>query len=330
MSEPVSSGEYVDANIDARVSVVVLTYNGRELLDLVLPSLATQRYQQFATIVVDNGSTDDTMQWLGETWPEVAVVSLPENIGVTAALNVCFQAGDGELIALLNNDLELDPNCLGELVNALDAHPEAAVATAKLINFHDRELIDGAGDIYDWTGVSDRRGQGMRDVGQYDDPQPIFSACGGAAVYRRSAVEQVGPFDEDFFAYKEDVDWSFRAQLLGYSCRYVPTAIAYHISGATLGSDLNEFALYQNWRNGIWVVAKNYPLSALLRHGYRFLNAQRGILKWAFHTGRLRVFARAWCDAVLAMPAVLRKRHGVQRSRRIGLHELEHLIGVDR
>jgi len=312
-----------------RLTVAIATYNGRALLEVVLPSLAAQRYRDFQTVVVDDGSTDDTVEWLRQNWPAIEVIALPENGGVTAALNVCLWSGEGELVALLNNDIELHPDYLGELVSVLDAHPEAGAAAAKLLDFHDRAVLDGAGDAYSWSGEGTRRGNGERDAGQYEDPRPIFGACGGAALYRRSALDDVGVFDAQLYAMCEDVDWAFRAQLLGYGCRYVPTAIAYHVGSATIGQGLSDFTLYHTWRNGIWVVLKNYPLSALVRHGHRFLLSQAHNLVWALQTGRVRVFLRAWRDALRGMPALLRKRRQVQRSRTVGLKELERVIGVD-
>jgi GT2 family glycosyltransferase len=317
------------SDVRPTLSAVVLTYNHRELLDTVLPSLAAQHLRSLETIVVDNGSSDDTREWLMTHWPEVRVVSLTSNIGVTAALNVCLDSGTGDFVALLNNDVELEPDCLGELARALELHPEAVVATAKLINFHDRGLIDGAGDLYEWTGLARRRGQGLRDVGQYDEPRGVFGACGCVAMYRRSALEEVGRFDDQLFAFYEDVDWSFRAQLLGFKCWYVPTAVAYHMSSATLGVDSSDFALYHFWRNVIWVVMKNYPTSALVRYGYRVLNSQRGNFLWAMRTGRIRLLLRAWRDAFGGMPRLMRKRWKLQSSRRVGLRELQQVIGVD-
>jgi GT2 family glycosyltransferase len=317
----------VSPSTSARVTAAVLTFNGRALLEVVLPSLAAQRFRDFETVVVDNGSSDDTVPWLREHWPLVQVVSLPQNIGVTAALNVCLASGSGELVALLNNDIELDPGCLGELVGAMDAHPEAGVAAAKLIDFYDRGVIDGAGDVYNWTGESSRRGHGVRDLGEYEDPRPVFGACGGAALYRRSALDAVGVLDEQLFAFYEDVDWSFRSQLLGYSCRYVPTAVAYHMGSATIGRGHSDFVLYHNWRNQIWVACKNYPRSALLRHGHTFLNSQAHTFAWAIQSGRARLFIRAWRDALRGMPTILRKRCQVQRTRTVGLRELERVIG---
>jgi GT2 family glycosyltransferase len=314
--------------VSEALTVAIANYNGRDLMATVLLSLERQTLRSFHTVVVDDASTDDSVDWLRANWPDVEIIAAATNRGVSATLNACLRAGNGDFVALLNNDVELHPRFLEELVAALNEHPDAGVAAAKLIDFYDRDVIDGAGDVYGWAGEADRRGHGQRDVGQYQEPRPVFGACAGAALYRRTAFEQVGPFDERFFAFYEDVDWSFRAQLLGLSCRYVPSAIAYHIGSATLGTRPNDFSLYQNWRNAIWVVAKNYPRAALVRHGYEFLRGQQRRLGWAVSTGHAGLFARAWRDAMRGMPAILGERRNVQRTRSVGLRELERVIGV--
>lgn len=314
---------------DAALTVAVLTYNGRELLQTVLPSLAAQRFRDFRTVVVDNGSRDGSAEWLAEHWPEVEVIALPDNVGVTAALNVCLRAGDSELVALLNNDLELHPDCLGELVAAMRRHPRAGSAGAKLVDFHDRGVLDGAGDLLGWGGVPARRGHGERDHGQYDAPRAIFGACGAAAVYRRAAIEQVGPFDEAFYAFYEDSDWALRAQLAGWDCRYVPSAIAYHMGSATLGAEMSDFTRYHVWRNAIWLVAKDYPASALLRQAHRLAFVQAAGLRDAVRARKLAVWRHAVGDALAGLPAVLQRRRAVQRGRTRSLRELEAIIGFE-
>jgi hypothetical protein len=309
--------------------VAIASYNGRDLLAIALPALCEQTFRDFRVVVVDDASDDDTVTWLASAWPDVEVIVHPRNRGVTAALNSCLRAGHAEFVALLNNDVELDVSCLAELVRALDGHREAAVATAKLIDFRNREMLDGAGDAFTWSGYARRRGQGERDIGQYDQEQPVFGACAGAALYRRSALETVGLFDEDFFALQEDTDWSFRAQLIGFGCRYVPTAIAYHMSGATLGRGITDFSQYHNWRNSIWVVLKNYPAWALLRHGPELLLYQAHNYVWAIQTRRQRMFLRVWRDTLGRIPSILRKRRAVQSARTIGLKELERVIEAD-
>lgn len=313
-----------------RLTVGIPTYNGRELLEIVLPSLARQVPADFRIVVVDDASSDDTVPWLAENWPQVKVIVHRRNRGVTAALNACLHAAETEFVALLNNDVELEPDCLVRLVEALIGHPEAAASCAKLIDYHDRELLDGAGDIWTWGGEGHRRGQGRRDAGQYDRPERVFSACGAVVVYRRSALEDVGAFDERFFANCEDTDWSFRANLLGWSIRYVPDAIAYHMGSATLGSGVSDFALFHNWRNGIWVVAKNYPARSLLRHLPDLAVLQARNLAVSLLRGHMRVWLRAWASALAGMGATLALRRELQGRRVISVELLEQLIGADR
>jgi GT2 family glycosyltransferase len=311
------------------LTVAVLSYDGRHLLEVILPSLARQRFRDFEVVVVDNGSRDDTVGWLEQNWPEVEIVSLPENVGVTAALNVCARSGRGELVGLFNNDLELEPACLGELVGALAGHPEAGWAGAKLMDFEQREIIDGAGDVFTWAATGGRRGHGERDRGQYDEPRAIFGACGGAALYRREALERVGDFDEDFFAFYEDVDWNLRAQLAGFSCRFVPTAVVYHMGSATIGRGLSDFTRYHLWRNTLWIIAKDLPAGALARHAHQLALGQLVNLAVAVRDGKLGIWLKVWRDGLLGLPRALRKRREVQARRRIGRRELEAIVGPD-
>lgn len=310
-----------------RLTVAIASYRGRHLLEVILPSLAVQRFRDFEVVVVDDGSGDDTAAWLGQHWPEVVVHALPENVGVTRALNVCLQKGRRELVGLFNNDLELDPECLGELVAALDEHPEAGWAGGKQMNFHDRRVIDGAGDTFSWRSAGHRRGHGEIDHGQYDEPCAIFGACGGAAVYRRSVLELVGLLDEAFFALYEDIDWDFRAQLAGFSCRYVPSAVVHHMGSATIGAGLSDFTRYHLWRNTLWVLAKNVPGRLLLRHAPAILLGQLINLAVATRDRTLGVWARAWRDALREAPRIIRARRAVQAGRRLDDRGVEALMG---
>ena len=313
------------------VVLAVATRDGRHLLEHMLPSVAAQRFRDFRLVVVDDASGDGTREWMAEHWPEANVVALERGVGVTTAFNVCLEAvGDAEFLALFNNDMELDPDCLGRLVAALRDHPEAGVAGAKLLNFHRRDVLDGAGDVFHWGGTGWRRGHGEPDRGQYDRPQAIFGACGGAALYRRSAIDAVGTFYEPFFAFFEDVDWSFRAQLAGIECRYVPTAVAYHMGSATLGAGMTDFTRYHLVRNSIWLVARDYPAGALVQQLPRLVHAQVAGLRDAWRAGQLGAWGRAWRDALRGLPAALRDRREVQRRRRVTLRRLNAVIAADR
>jgi GT2 family glycosyltransferase len=309
--------------MSAILTVAIPTYNGRALLEVVLPSLAGQRFADFDVVVVDDGSTDGTAAWLAAQWPDVQVV-VQENQGVTAALNACLRAGaDTELVGLFNSDVELHPDCLGELVGALREHPEAGSASPKLLDFDRRDTIDGAGDVLRWAGHGHRRGHGERDRGQYDRPQAIFGPCAGAAVYRRSAIEVVGDFDADFHAFFEDVDWALRAQLAGLQCRYVPTAVVFHMGSATLGAGLTDFTRYQLWRNGVWLFAKGMPASLLARHAHQLAAGQLVNLAVAVRDRKLGIWLRAWRDALAGLPRMVARRRRIQRARRVSPRELE-------
>lgn len=321
MNAPVRAG---------RVTATVLTYDGRALLEGMLPSLAAQDLDHLEVVIVDNGSSDGTEEWLRAAWPDFEVVRLERNRGVTAALNVCLRAGRGEFVALLNNDIELEPDCLGELRAALCANPDAAVAAAKLIDFHRRDRLDGTGDLYFWGGEAQRRGQGEVDRGQYERPEEVFGASGAVALYRRRAIDVVGEFDERFYALLEDVDWSLRARLAGFGCRYVPTAVAYHMGSATIGAGPTEFALYHNWRNAIWTIAKNYPARTLVRHLPEIGFVQARNLAIAARRGDPGLWVRVWRDAIRGLPDALRRRRSIQAGRLVGPAELERAVRAGR
>ncbi len=314
----------------SRLTVVIPSYNGRELLDVMLASLERQTLRPARIVVVDDCSDDDTIEHLRAHWPGVDVIELPRRGGVTAALNECLRVARTELVGLFNNDMELDAGCLAELVAELDRHPEAASATPKMLDFSARETFDGAGDLLVWRGGATRRGHGEVDHGQYDQPEDVFGACGGSAVYRRSALDRVGYLYEPYFAYYEDVDWAFRAQLAGLRCRYAAGAILYHRGSATLGQGLSDFNGYHLWRNPIWLVARCYPGRALLHHAPSLLLGQLGNLYTAARARRLHVWARAMRDAVRGLPAALEQRGEIQRKRVISVAELEAVVRAGR
>ncbi len=307
------------------VTAIVLNYNGAELLDVVMPSLQRQTYPHLDVMVVDNGSTDESVAIVRDRWPEARVVEIPENVGVARALNAGIMESETELIALLNNDIELEPDWLEELVAALLQHPTAASASGKLLRFDRRDLIDAAGDGMRWSSAAFNRGAGQPDQGQFDTPEPVLSACAGAALYRRSAFEDVGPFDEDFFAYLEDIDWSLRAQLRGYASHYVPAAVAYHMRGATTGGARDRYRVLQR-RNQIWLVLKNYPLGALVRRVPGIVVLNMGLAVQDAREGALPSTLRGWWAALRGLPGVLRKRRAIQRSRRVGAEGLDAVV----
>ena len=307
------------------VTAIVLNYNGAALLDVVIPSLERQTYPNLSVLLVDNGSTDGSAEKARARWPQVRVVEIPQNLGVAKALNRGVLESETELVALLNNDIELEPDWLERLVAGLLQHPEAASASGKLLRFDDRSVIDAAGDAMRWSSACTNRGAGQRDKGQYDSPGPVFSACAGAALYRRAEFDKIGPFDEDFFAYLEDIDWSLRAQLRGRGSWYEPAAVGYHKRGATTGGSPGRYRPLQR-RNQIWLVLKSYPAAMLLRHLPAIVLLNLGLALQDLRQGAFRSTLRGWWAALRGLPAVLRKRRAIQRARTADAEYLASVI----
>lgn len=309
------------------VTAVVLNYNGRSLLELIMPSLQAQTCQPSELLVVDNGSSDDSRSYLSDNWPSARVVAIAENIGVAGALNRGVREAGGAYVALLNNDLELEPDWLAEMVAGLERHPQAASAACKLLRFHDRVRLDGTGDVLARRLVAYPRGAGELDEGQYDREDEILAPTAGAALYRASALARVGPFDESFWAYFEDVDWGLRAQLAGLRSWYVPSAVAYHIGGATTGGDRNPAYLVLHHRNRVGLMVKDLPASVLLRNAPAIAREQAGTFVHCVKHGSLRLYLRAWLGALVRLPGWLLARRRIQLGRRVPASRIQELLG---
>ena len=305
-------------------TLVVVNYNGRGLLQTVLASVLRQTHEGFQVKVVDDASTDDSVPYLRRTWPHVEVVALEENVGITAAFNKAVEAADTEFVALLNNDVELDPRWLSLLVRELREHPGAAGACGKLLQFGDRRRIDAAGDGLARGSATFNRGGGESDQGQWDTPDAVFSVSAAAALYRREAFDVVGPFDEDFVAYLEDTDWAFRAQLAGYSFRYVPSAIGYHMGSATTTQSRSFLALQR--QNQIALVAKNYPAGKLIRYAPRIALFHLLWTAASVRDGVLGTHLKGLWMGLRLLPRHLGKRRAIQRARRVDPDRLEQLL----
>ncbi len=219
-----------------RITVIVVNWNGKRFLSECLESLRRQTYRNFSTLVVDNGSEDDSVAFIEQHFPEVGIIPLSHNTGFAYANNIALKTLDTEYAAMLNNDAVADEKWLEALVNALDRCPEAGMAGSKMLFYDAKDMIDRVGDAYSTAGTGLLRGRGMPSE-SYHQAEKIFGACAGAALYRTAMFRDIGLFDEDFFILYEDVDLSFRAQLKGYECLYVPDAIAYHKASATIIHD---------------------------------------------------------------------------------------------
>ena len=309
-----------------RVAVAIPNWNGERFLPACLNSLRAQSFGDFEVIVVDNGSTDGSLELLENRFPEVRVVSLGENRGVAAAFNAGVGASGADLVVLLNNDTEQDPGWLEALVRAVEDHPEAGFFASKLVDFHDRRVLDGAGDAVRLSGLPYRLGHGERDRGQFDSPGYVFSACAAAALYRREMLDEIGPFDEDFVSYCEDGDLSFRAHLAGYRCLYVPEAVVYHMGSASTGGKRSAVATRLGTRNSLDLLVKNLPLSAVPHVAPFFLAGQLARLLTAAATGTLGPHLEGLAGAWRHLPLMLRKRAEIQKAKKIPDDEVRRLL----
>ncbi len=245
----------------SRVYVVIPNYNGLDHLKDCFESLEHQSYYDFRVLLVDNNSNDASIEFTKSEFPDVELLRLSSNTGFAKAVNAGIKKAlddkNCKFIILLNNDTECDTRFIEEMVSAVSKE-DAGSGACKMLNFTQRTVIDDAGDFIKSKGSPYARGFGEKDTGQYDKAEYIFGACAGAAIYKAEVFQKAGFFDDDFFAYYEDVDFSFRLQLLGYKCFYNPKAVCYHKRGATTAS-ASGFQTYYCEKNLIALRIKNYP-----------------------------------------------------------------------
>jgi len=252
-----------------KLAVVVPNWNGLDHLSECLDSLLIQT-QEAEIVVVENGSVDGSVEFLAKQYPQVTTLAQSVNLGFDGGVNVGIRHAitqNYDFVALFNNDAVADTEWLSRLVEAM-VEPTVGITTGTFMGI-DKKHIDSTGDIYTTWGLSYPRGRGEVDAAVYADQLDIFGATGGATLYRISMLHQIGLFDEDFFAYYEDIDISFRAQLAGWSVRYVPAAIAYHHLSAT-SNKLKGFSTYHTMKNQPLVLFKNVPRRYLWRISWRF------------------------------------------------------------
>jgi len=305
------------------LSIVIPNWNGKHFLQTCLDSLRAQSYQQIEIIIADNASEDGSQAFIRENYPEVRLVELPENRGFTGACNAGMMAATGQYIALLNNDTEVDPVWAQAVIDAFASHPDAGILASKMLLFDQRDRFHNAGDYFTVDGRPGNRGVWQQDIGQYEQEDYVFSACGGASIYRRALLDQVGLLDDDFFFSLEDIDLAWRAQLVGWRCLYTPSAIVYHHLSATGGG---VTASYYDGRNLIYVLVKNLPAALWRKHGRQIIRAQINLAidalrAWRGEAARARL--RGMLAGIRALPMLLRKRRIIQQMRSVEINTVE-------
>lgn len=304
-------------------TVVIVTWNGLRHLRRCLPALADQTGVEFETIVVDNGSTDGTAEWIAQAYPRTVLKRLESNHGFSEANNIGFGLAQAQLIATLNNDAVPDPNWLHKLVQAAYEHPDAGSFASRIVLDRDPNIIDSAGVVTDVLGIAWDR-HNADPVGA-DAAGEVFGACAGAALYRKALLDETGGFDPAFFAYLEDVDLAWRARWLGWTARYVPEARVVHAHSAT-GTEESPFKTFHLGRNKVWTIAKNHPTRALLLYGPLLLAYDLASLPITLARQRNLAALRGRLAGFGSLGPVLRQRKQVAACRRVDWEEIRPFV----
>ena len=241
-----------------RLTVIIPNFNGKKYLDDCLKSLRKQSILNFDVIVVDDGSTDGSPDYIRTHYPEVQLIELGGNTGFAHAVNVGIKAADSEYVFLLNNDTICDEKAVESLVRIMDHKRKLFSAQAKMLKIQEPHDIDDAGDLYCALGWAFSPGRDKSNE-HFSRRESVTSACAGAAIYRKEYFETVGYFDEAHFCYLEDVDIGYRARLKGYANVMEPGAIVYHAGSASSGSRYNEFKVELTAGNNLYLIYKNMP-----------------------------------------------------------------------
>ncbi|ODS42959.1 MAG: hypothetical protein MSIBF_06805, partial [Candidatus Altiarchaeales archaeon IMC4] len=320
---------------DPLISVIIVNYNGKKYLGTCLSSLKKQTYSNYEIIVIDNASSDESIEFVRKTYPKIKLIVNDKNYGFAKGCNIGIKSAKGEYIAALNNDTEVDKHWLEELVKVIETNDAIGSCASKLLFYNERDTIDSVGMLLLKDGGGVNRGRNEKDMGQYDKSEEVFGAPAGGALYRKKTLDEVGLFDEDFFMYSDDTDLAWRIRLNGWKCMYVPTAVVYHVySGSTSGFSL--FKLYYGERNRIFTAVKNYPYSYLIvsvpynaaRHLLLLYSNIRGRGRGKEYTKRSPMqkivwnLVKAWFDALVLLPKMLKKRRTVQSMKKVNNPEI--------
>lgn len=308
------------------ISVIIVNWNKKDLLNNCLKSLLAQTHKDFEVIVVDNGSSDGSVELVKKGYPDARLICLAENKGFSIGNNIGIKSSTSEYIALLNNDMEAHPEWLQSLYAALTGNPGIGFCASRILDYKNREIIDSAGDIFYPFGLGKKRGNLQKDSRAFACNKEVFGACAGAALYRRQMLEKIGLFDEKFSpAYYEDVDLSFRAQLKGYKCLYVAGAICYHYGHSSLGLFSSKHLYFSN-RNIGYVLIKNMPSRLLLRYGFEIILYNIVSFLGHIHRGGFRPFLFGKIEIFKNLRYLSQQRKLIQDSRVVSDEYIDSIL----
>lgn len=306
------------------VSIIVVNWNGKHFLQDCLGCLSLQTYPAREIILVDNHSKDSSVAFVREKFPFVKIVELQDNLGFTGGNLAGFKAARGEFIALINNDTRAEERWLENLARPMIEDASVGICASKLI-IDGTDKIDSAGDGITSAGVGFKRGL-WKDKSHYVQQEPVFGACAAAALYRRKMLDEIEFFDDHFFLNDEDADLNFRAQLFGWKCIYVPSAVVFHKVNASIGR-LSDASVYYHTRNLEFTWIKNLPTGLMLRLAHHKVLQEIGAFSYlCVRHCKWRAYFRAKRDVLRMLPLIFKKRKEIQAKRRVSNRYLKSVM----
>lgn len=319
-----------------QVSVVIINLNGRHFLERCLSTVLAQTHPNFEVVVVDNGSGDGSVAFVRDRFPEVRLIDLPRNVGFAEANNIGIRATGSPFVATLNNDTWVEQDWLLHLLRPMLTDGRIGTCASKMLFAHAPNVINSAGILLDPVGIAWDRLGGAPATADAGVSVEVFGACAGAALYRRSMLDDVGAFDPAYFIYMEDVDLAWRAQLRGWRAVYVPEAHVYHIHSGT-SREASPFKSYHLARNKVWTIVKDYPAPQLWYYLPLIVLYDAAATLYALLARRDLAALRGRLAALRDLPALWRARQAVQRRQRASfdslhaaMHPLENPLAVRR
>jgi GT2 family glycosyltransferase len=330
-----------------KIAVIIANWNGQKYLKDCLESLCKQSYRSFKIVFVDNGSVDGSVDFVREDYPEAEIIILEKNTGFAKGYNIgikkALEDEDIEYVIIVNNDTRLHEKFIENMINCSQRYPDVGSIQPKVLNFFNRDKIDCAGILFSIDGVAVNRGYGEKDRGQFEDEVKIFGANGTASLFSRIALEKTQLrageyFDNDYFAYYEDLDLIWRMRLAGYESYYCPSAKLFHMHSAT-ADRISGFKAYYLNRNRFFTLIKNYPIFRLaiaififtpIRYIFLFFRVIiKKRRKGTEFSGQnkltvAKAILRAWGSVVANIPDLVKKRRVIQKNKKVSSREIGH------
>jgi len=305
------------------VSIIIVTYNNIAVIESCLLALREQSYKNFDTIIVDNDSVDTTISMVAN-FPEVKLIQAKKNLGFAGGNILGLSHAHGELVVLLNPDTEPCAMWLEALVKGMNVDNKIGLCASKLI-VYGTDMIDSAGDGCMITGRGFKRGEG-ENTNLYSELDYVFGACGGAVMLRRELIDDIGFLDDDFFLIHEDTDLNFRAQLAGWKCLFVPSAVVYHKVRSSIGI-MSDLAVYYSVRNARFVWVKNMPIGLMFKYlPHQIIQEIGAIIFFVIKHRKINAYLRATWDSIIMFPLIFKKRRFVMQKKRISNCQLETIL----